>query len=153
MVLARKAILTVMPRRVVDLSTHLDTRPTRFVLVGATGVAVSTAVLETATRLGISTTWGGLLAAVISTCTNFLLNDAFTWRDRRSPGLRMKALRLLRYYSTTAAGNVIYLAVLTALVHRVGLYQHLANILAIGVGGTFNYLLHNVWTWKRRPER
>lgn len=144
--------MAMMPRRLVALTARLDTRPTRFFLVGATGVAVNIAVLEAATRLGLATAVAGLMAAVISTGTNFLLNDAFTWRDRRPPGLRMKAVRLLRYYSTTAAGNVIYLAVLTGLVRGVGLHHQAANIIAIGVGGTFNYLLHNLWTWRRRPE-
>jgi putative flippase GtrA len=137
-------------RRLVNLSLRLNTRPTRFVLVGTTGVGVSTVVLWMATRgLGLPTFWGGLLASVTSTFTNFLLNDAFTWRDRRSSSLRMKAIRMVRYYSTTAAGTLIYLAILTVLTHRLRLYVLLSNIVALGVGGALNYLLHNVWTWRR----
>jgi len=132
---------------------RFDTRPTRFLLVGLSGAGVSTAVLWISTQgLGLSTTWGGVLASLTSTFTNFLLNDVFTWRDRRSASLRMKVLRLIRYYSTTAAGQLVYLAVLTALTHRLRLYVLVSNIVAIAVGGTFNYLLHNVWTW-RRGER
>jgi dolichol-phosphate mannosyltransferase len=142
-----------MRARRIDLSLHLDTRPTRFVLVGVTGVGVSTAVLWLATqRLALSPGWGGLLASVTSTFTNFLLNDLVTWRDRRSSLLRMKAIRMVRYYSTTAAGNLVYLAVLQVLTSRLRLYVLVANIVAIGIGGAFNYLLHNVWTW-RRGER
>ena len=128
---------------------RFDTRLVRFLLVGLTGVGVSTAVFWMATReAGLAAFWGGLVASVISTGTNFLLNDAFTWRDRRRAGLIPWAGRLIRYYSTTAVGNLIYLGVLTALVHGLRLFDLLANLVAIGAGGTFNYLIHNVWTWR-----
>lgn len=137
-------------RRLADLSLRLDTRPTRFLLVGVTGVGVNTIVLWGATQAaGLSTLLGGILASLTSTFTNFLLNDIFTWRDRRSASWRMKAIRMLRYYGTTAAGNLIYLAVLTVLTQRLALFVLTANLVAIGVGGTFNYVLHNLWTWRR----
>lgn len=136
-------------RRLADLSLRLDTRPTRFLLVGVTGVGVNTIVLWGATQaVGLPTLLGGILASLTSTFTNFLLNDIFTWRDRRSASWRMKAIRMVRYYGTTAAGNLIYLAVLTALTQRLGLFVLAANLAAIGVGGTFNYVLHNLWTWR-----
>lgn len=142
-----------LSQRSARLWTVLDRRPTRFLLVGGSGLGVSSAVLWLATqRMGLPTAWGGLLASLASTGTNFLLNDAFTWRDRRSTSLKMKAVRMVRYYTTTAAGNLIYLAVLQVLTSRLRLYVLVANIVAIGIGGAFNYLLHNMWTW-RRGER
>src|SRR3972149_9936774 len=132
-----------------DRLRSLDRRPVRFLLVGLTGVGVNTVVLGIATRgVGLAVFWGGLMAALISTGTNFLLNDAFTWRDRRVGGLRPSLGRLVRYYITTFGGNVIYLGMLTLLTHGLDLFLLLANLMAIGVGGTFNYLLHNVWTWR-----
>ena len=136
-------------RHVAALALRLDTRPTRFVLVGVTGVGVSTAVLWFSTQVvALPAPVGGVAASVTSTFTNFLLNDVFTWRQRRS-SLRMRARRLVRYYSTTAAGNLLYLVVLTVLTHWLRLFVLLANLVAIAVGGAFNYLLHNAWTWRR----
>ncbi len=110
-------------------------------------------ILWLATRMaGLPIAWAGLIAGATATFTNFLLNDTFTWRDRRSPSIRLKAIRLVRYYSTTAGGNLIYLGALTALTQWLGLFVLLANVVAIGVGGTFNYLLHNVWTWRREDH-
>lgn len=144
-----RRVMASTPRRVIDLSFRLNTRPARFLLVGITGVAVSTGVLWIATRgAGLSTVWGGVLASVTSTFTNFLLNDAFTWRDKRRAGLRQKVGRLIRYYITTGAGNLIYLGVLAGLVHWLRLFDLAANLVAIGIGGMFNYLLHNAWTWR-----
>lgn len=131
----------------------LRARPVRFLLVGLTGIGVNSLVLWLATGVGtLSTPIGGALAAVVSTFTNFLLNDAFTWGDRRSRGWRAKGRRLLRYYATTGLGNLIYLGTLTGLT-RAELPLLVANTLAIGAGGSFNYLGHNVWTWKRTGRR
>lgn len=138
--------------RLLALSSRLDTRPARFLLVGISGVGVSSIVLWLAAHTaGLPTVVSGVLASVTSTFTNFLLNDLFTWRDRRSLALRVKAVRLIRYYSTTALGNVITLAILVVLTDWLGLFVLLANLVGIGVGGSFNYLLHNAWTW--RPDR
>ncbi len=148
--LTQKMTTLLMSRRLINRPIYLATRPTRFVLVGITGVGVSTAVLWLATRAGgLPTIWGGVFASVISTFTNFLLNDSFTWRDRRRAGWGPWGGRLVRYYSTTAAGNLIYLGVLSLLVHWIRLFDLMANIIAIGVGGSFNYLVHNAWTWRR----
>ncbi len=141
-------------QRLIELSARLDTRPARFLLVGTTGVGVSMIVLWVTVRMwGLSPAVGGICAAGISTFTNFLLNDKFTWGDRTSRSLREKAIRLGRYYATTAAGNVVYVAILTALTHGLKVFFLVANLGAIGVGGAFNYLLHNSWTWRRSDSR
>ncbi|MGH7753825.1 MAG: GtrA family protein [Gemmatimonadales bacterium] len=124
-------------------------RPARFLLVGVSGVAVSMAVLWTAREIvGLSTTWGGTLAWALSTFTNFLLNDAYTWRDRRAAGWRARGRRLLRYYGTTLVGLVISVTVLVFLTDHLGVHLLASNLVAIGAGGTVNYLIHNAWTWR-----
>lgn len=136
-------------RRLLLLVRRLDTRLLRFLLVGITGVGVSTTVLWIATRgFGLATVWGGLLASIVSTGTNFLLNDTFTWRDRRVAGAGPWFARLVRYYTTTLVGNLVYVMVLYVLVHRLRVFDLVANLVAIGVGGMFNYLIHNFWTWR-----
>ncbi len=135
-------------RNLVVLRPSLVRRPARFVLVGASGVGVSTVVLWIGTRdIGLPAVLGGLLAAMVSTFTNFLLNDRFTWADRRRAGWGPWRVRLQRYYVTTALGNLIYVVVLTTLVHFVRFLDLLANLIAICTGGVINYILHNLWTW------
>lgn len=121
----------------------------RFLLVGVTGVGVNSATLWLSARvLGLSVVVGGLIAALTSILTNFLLNDAFTWRDRRSASLQTKIRRLGRYYGATVTGSILYLVALTVLTQWVGIFLLLANIIAIGLGGSLNYLMHNLWTWR-----
>ncbi len=136
-------------QRLFAYSARSGHRPVRFFLVGLVGVGVNTIVLLVLVRgADVAAPIAGIFAAVISTFNNFLLNDAFTWRDRRSPSLRTKAIRLGRYYLTTSLGNVVYVGTLTLLTRMLHIEVLLANVAAIGVGGTLNYLLHNRWTWR-----
>lgn len=136
-------------QRLLGVSMRLDSRPTRFFLVGVSGVAVSTVVFWLITRgAGLAPFWAGLAAWATSTGTNFLLNDEFTWRDRRRAGTLPRAGRMVRYYVTTLGGLLIYQAVLLVAIHRLRVFDLLANLAAIGAGGTVNYLIHNVWTWR-----
>ena len=61
-------------------------RVARFALVGLSGVIVNLAALHLfAGVLGIHEVVASALAIETSIVTNFLLNDAFTFRDRRAP--------------------------------------------------------------------
>jgi len=137
-------------QRLIEFATkRINHRLVPFFLVGLIGAGVSTVVLWIAVQVvGLALPLSGICAAVLSTFSNFLLNDAFTWRDQRSPSLRLKIVRLGRYFATTGLGNVVYLGVLLV-TRRLGLYVFLGNIVAIGAGGSFNFLLHNRWTWRR----
>ncbi|HEV8339210.1 MAG TPA: GtrA family protein [bacterium] len=138
-------------RRLQTLSLKLDRRPARFVLVGASGFGVNLVVFWLATRvLVLPTLWAGVAAWAMSTGSNFLLNDVFTWGDRRRTAAIQWGGRLLRYYLTTLAGMVLYLVLLAGLV-RMGMLDLLANIIAVGISGALNFLLHNAWTWRRQP--
>jgi len=138
-----------IPRRLLGLPMRLDSRPIRFLLVGVSGVVVSTAIFWMATRLaGLAPFWAGLAAWAMSTGSNFMLNDVFTWKDRRRAGNLLWAGRMVRYYVTTLGGLAIYQGVLLVAIHGLGVFDLLANLVAIGVGGTVNYLIHNIWTWR-----
>lgn len=136
-------------QRLIAFSARFGHRPVRFFLVGSVGVVVNTIVLLTLVRgVGMAAPVAGICAALTSTFTNFLLNDAFTWRDRRSPTFRVKVIRLGRYYATTSVGNLVYVGALTLLTHVLHIEVLIANVASIGLGGTLNYLLHNRWTWR-----
>jgi dolichol-phosphate mannosyltransferase len=145
-------MLAVTLRRLQTLSLKLDRRIARFFLVGASGFGVNLVVFWLATRLvALPALWAGVGAWATSTGSNFLLNDAFTWGDRRRNAAIRWGGRLLRYYLTTLAGMVLYLVLLAGLL-RTGMLDLLANTIAVGISGTLNFLLHNVWTWRRGPS-
>jgi len=85
-------------------------RLARFALVGLSGVIVNLAALHLfAGVLGIHEIVASALAIETSIVTNFLLNDAFTFRDRRALGAGVLR-RLWRYHAVSLAGGVVQLA-------------------------------------------
>ncbi len=121
----------------------------KFLLVGASGVGVNVVVFWVLTHpLGVHYFAAGLVAGAVSTGTNYLLNSTFTWADRPAGAWSVFLQRLGKYYVATWAGNAVYLGLLAALAH-LGLAPMVANVIAVGVGGGLNYLMHNVWTWRQ----
>jgi dolichol-phosphate mannosyltransferase len=148
-------------RQGLDLFRHItmlaasspeDSRLWKFLLVGASGVLVNMAVFWLFVHpLSVHVLYAGVVAGLVSTFTNFLLNNRFTWADRRAGSVGAFAQRLGKYYTATGGGYIVYLGLLWGLTHM-GLAKMLANLVAVGLGGLFNYVMHNVWTWSDRGE-
>jgi dolichol-phosphate mannosyltransferase len=125
-----------------------DSRLWKFLMVGASGTLVNVVVFWSIHHgLGGRVLTAGVIAGLVATFTNFILNNAYTWADRRGKSASGFVQRLGKYYVATWAGYAVYLGLLSALTH-VGVIPMLANLLAIGVGGLLNYLAHNAWTWR-----
>ncbi|MCS7173080.1 MAG: glycosyltransferase family 2 protein [Armatimonadetes bacterium] len=124
-----------------------DLRFVRFGLVGASGIGVNTAALWGLVRLGVHYRPAGALAIAAAITWNFLWNDAFTWRDRRSRDLATKLRRYLQYWAVTGVGSALQYALYLVLT-AVGLPYLLSNLVGIGVAVGWNYRMHGSWTWK-----
>lgn len=146
-------------RQGIDVLRHLaaltadspaDSRLWKFLLVGTSGAAVNVLVFWAIHHvLGGRVLMAGTVAGLVATFTNFLLNNAYTWADRRRRSTSSFAQRLGKYYVATWAGYAVYLGLLSALTY-VGVIPMLANLAAIGVGGLLNYVAHNAWTWREQ---
>ncbi len=131
-------------------SSPADARLWKFLMVGASGVAVNVAAFWMLTQpLRVHYFRAGIVSGLLATGSNFVLNNAFTWADRRAVAVSGFLQRMGKYYVATWAGFLVYLALLWGLTH-VGLAPMLANLIAIGVGGLLNYVMHNVWTWRQQ---
>jgi dolichol-phosphate mannosyltransferase len=131
-------------------SNPSDARLWKFLLVGASGVIVNMIVFGI--LIGPPRVYyvlAGAVAGAVSTFTNFVLNNAFTWADRREAVWSVFLQRLGKYYVATWVGYVVYLALLWAITHM-GVAPMVSNLIAIGLGGMLNYVMHNVWTWRER---
>jgi len=83
----------------------------KFSFVGLSGVVVNEGIFALFTEvllrdLGIGTRnfIAGVVAILVSILTNFLLNDSWTWRDRRTHGKTAFAKRLVKYYAVAGIG-------------------------------------------------
>jgi dolichol-phosphate mannosyltransferase len=120
----------------------------KFIGVGLTGTIVNLGILKLVNTV---TDWSGYLALVpgieVSIITNFLLNDFFTFSDRRTGKLRSLFGRLLKYNLVALTGAIINYAIAAAL-FTAGLNIYLADFIGIVVAFPWNYFFSTVWAWK-----
>ncbi|MES2154272.1 MAG: glycosyltransferase [bacterium] len=118
--------------------THPENqRILRFMLVGASGIVVNLGVLFVLHGLfGIEVTPAFASAAGLSILTNFLLNDAFTFRDRaKAPWIA----RLGMFFLVSLGGMLTTFAALFVLYYLIGMNYLVADGLAIVAGFAVNY--------------
>jgi dolichol-phosphate mannosyltransferase len=126
--------------------------PVRFLLfamIGGLGVLTHLATLWLAVYpLGISFATGQGIATIIAMTGNFLLNNLFTYRDRRLRGLAL-ATGLLSFYAVCGVGAAA----------NVGIASHLfdanhswwqAGLGGAAIGAVWNYAMSSVFIWRSR---
>ena len=130
----------------------------KFALVGASGVGVNEGMYLLMTRVaGLVDSLDVLAVAIgieISIITNFILNNYFTFSDRRRRGVKAFFSHLLRFNTVSLAGAGIQLGTFFILTRFIGFeepYDILANLIGIAVAMMWNFLANNWWTWK--PQR
>jgi dolichol-phosphate mannosyltransferase len=126
--------------------------PARFVLfslVGASGVFVHFVVLWLCFRmLGIGFGVSQGVATLVAMTSNYALNNALTYRDRRHRGLGWVG-GLLTFYAICGLGVVANVGVASALFQR---QQDWVIAAAAGalLGTAWNYVASAAVTWRRR---
>lgn len=131
---------------------YLSSRLLLFGLVGASGVAVNLVALRL--LLGVfAVGTGGFVraetfATAIAMVSNFFLNNALTYRDRRLVG--WQAVRgLISFMAVCCLGAVVNIAIARDVYAETGLWL-LAGIAGAVAGALVNYSLTSVFTWRRR---
>lgn len=125
------------------------TRFFKFCLVGASGVLVNEGllwILKGFANLPLALSSG--IAIETSIITNFLLNDFFTFSDRRVAGVRSFMRRLGKFNSVSLIGLGINIGLLLLLTNVFGLHYLLSNLVGIAAAMMWNYLVNLGWTWK-----
>jgi dolichol-phosphate mannosyltransferase len=118
----------------------------KFGLVGLSGIAVNEGLLALlADGLGVAVKWAGAVAIECSIISNFILNNFWTWRDRRSGHV---LARFLRYQLVTLLAGAVNYGVLLVLTHY-GMHHLLANLIGIALATAINFVLNHFWTFAR----
>jgi dolichol-phosphate mannosyltransferase len=129
--------------------------PVRFLLfsmIGGLGVGThlltlwfGTHVLDTAFPIAQAA------ATIVAMTGNFLLNNLFTYRDRRLRGRRLWT-GLLSFYAVCGLGAAANVGVAS---HLVGGHHSwwLAGLAGAAVSVVWNYAMSSVFTWSARPMR
>ncbi len=127
----------------------LSPRLIKFGVVGASGVVVNMGCLYVLKEFaGIPYFVASVIAIELSILSNFTINLLWTWRDRSEEGTLWT--KLVRYHvgagATAFLGNYLILVALTELV---GLHYMISNLIGIAVGTLANYVINDLWTFKK----
>lgn len=148
------------------------TRVLRFAVVGASGVGVNVVAAWLSFRLLFLPLWGtapyaqtsaSALGIVVSILTNFLLNDAWTWGDRRSAYRRSFGRRCVDFYAASSLAALVQLGVFRGSIALLSIESGLgplsatelevsaAQLIGIAVATPLNFVVNHLWTF--RSER
>jgi len=126
--------------------------PVRFLLfamIGGFGVLTHLATLWLAVYpFGIRFALGQAIATVIAMTGNFLLNNLFTYRDRRLCG-RGLLTGLLSFYAVCGLGAVANVGIASHL-FVVNHSWWLAGLAGAAIGAVWNYAMSSVFIWRSR---
>jgi len=144
-----------LPARLIALVTS-PTGPGRFVrfaLVGLSGVFVDMPIFW---ALYNYTSLPDLIAILpayaAATVWNFMLNDAWTFRDRREKTKRSKLVRFGKYALVSLPPLAYRLGAYWPLKELSDLQYMLAYTIAIAVGMAWNFGVNFLWTWRKRSR-
>ncbi len=126
----------------------------KFCVVGTTGFSVNLGFFWLLTRIAHLYDLVALIIALeISILSNFALNDFWTFRDKRTGGLKALVVRAVKFNMVSSGAVAIYYAVYTPLTRLLEVYDLLALLFAVFVGLVWNFMMNFLWTWKTESKR
>jgi dolichol-phosphate mannosyltransferase len=121
----------------------------KFCAVGLSGVGVNMGLLWILTEIaGLQYLLSAAIGIETSIITNFLLNDFFTFPDRRYLTVKSTLNRLLKFNLVSIAGLAINLGALWLFTEVFGVYYLVSNIFGIALATLWNYGVNTYWTWR-----
>ncbi|UCD07294.1 MAG: GtrA family protein [Candidatus Aenigmatarchaeota archaeon] len=117
----------------------------KFSSVGLIGLLVNEFMLWFFTdSVGLFYLVSSIIASIISIISNFIINDKWTFRERRSGNIFK---RLVKYCSISAVTALIIVSVLYILTDFLGIYYLISNIFGVFVAFYWSYSSNIRWTW------
>ena len=125
----------------------------KFMLVGISGIVVNLGLLWLLTEVfGIYYMYSAAFSIETSIISNFMLNDIWTFRDRRLRTSDPYFKRLIKYNFVAMGGLLINLIILYTLKEFLGIHYLIADLVGIFVAFVWNFILSTLWTWKVLPK-
>jgi dolichol-phosphate mannosyltransferase len=127
----------------------LSARFVIFAFFGLVGTGIHVAVLAAALQLlELGFAWAQALATVVAIAANFILHNAFTYRDQRLRGWSF-VTGLMRFYVAAMLGAVANVGV----ANWIFSYDHtwwVAGLLGAILGLIWNYVIASIYVWRIR---
>ncbi|EHH68622.1 glycosyltransferase [Gluconobacter morbifer] len=135
---------------VLDKLTHgwLPTRFLSFALVGLSGVVVNVVIMNLARAAGLGFSWSQLAGTACAILANFLLNNRFTYYDRRLKGPSFwRGLAI--FIVVCSLGGLANIGIARMVLHGAG-HGHWDRSSAAGavIGVVWNYAVSSTLVWR-----
>jgi putative flippase GtrA len=126
----------------------------KFNAAGILGVGVQLVVLRLLTQMaGLNYLFATALAVEAAVLHNFLWHEKYTWRLRTKLHPHSSVRRLLHFNLSNGAVSIVgNLLLMKILVGWAGLPVIAANLCAIGVCSTVNFLIAEFFVFSAKPE-
>jgi len=132
------------------LGRFIPVRFVVFMMVGGLGVFVHLAVLTSMFKLaGSSFLSGQSVATLVAMTFNFIVNNVFTYRDRRLSGWGW-LWGWLTFVLACSIGALANVGIATYLFQEERAFWVLSAIAGIVVGAVWNYAVTSIYTWKSK---
>jgi dolichol-phosphate mannosyltransferase len=126
---------------------RVSVRFTLFCLVGALGIGVHFVALTLAYDVaGIAFFWAQTLAMMVAIASNFIINNALTYRDRRLSGWKLLG-GFLRFYLVSMVGLVSNIGVSNWLFVNDQKWW-VAGLAGAVIGVVWNYVVASLFVWR-----
>ncbi|MDE1852691.1 MAG: GtrA family protein [Thaumarchaeota archaeon] len=131
------------------LTLHYWRHFIKFNVVGLVGVIVNEGILLGLVFEGFYYVYADAISIEISIISNFVLNDFWTFHDRRHGHI---VTRLLKFNGLMIIGLVANLAILFAATTYLGIPYALSNLIGIGAAFLLRYWLSVNFAWIKKEE-
>lgn len=118
----------------------------KFAIVGTIGIVVNEALLISIQSIGVYYLYADAVAIEASILSNFVLNDLWTFKNRRSG---RASVRLLKFNLLMLAGLVVNLAVVAVGTGYFGMAAAISNLIGIAVAFLVRYALSTRYAWMK----
>lgn len=123
----------------------------KFCLVGLSGVLVNLGLLQLLTEIvGLFYLVSAVFSIESSVLSNFILNEIWTFRERRTSPIKDVLNRMFRFNVVSLGGLSINMAILFLLTESFGMHYLISELFGIGGAVLWNFTLNTWWTWKVR---
>jgi dolichol-phosphate mannosyltransferase len=122
----------------------------KFNIVGLIGVFVNEGLLLLLAFEGVYYIYASVVAIEISIISNFVLNDFWTFRDRRHGHI---VARLLKFNGLMIIGLAANLAILYAGTAYFGINYAVSNLIGIGAAFLLRYVLSVRYAWIKKEQK
>lgn len=125
-----------------------SSRIIKFAIVGTIGFIINTIGLEVFVKFGLHPALSGALGAEAAIVSNFLLNNFWTFRERKINFARMP-LKFLQFNTTSVGAIIIQSLTIWLGVTLFGFYTYrISYLFGVGLGLFWNYFMYSRVIWK-----